>query len=119
MLASGARPLAADAGARVGTSEGGVWVRSRQLERTLEGRGEPRRLGLRACAPHEELHKQCGQDDDGGYPDQAQHLARMLKYSAVGTPAAVRAYLDEFASHADAVGFCSALKAAGKPCFVK
>jgi hypothetical protein len=30
-----------------------------------------------------------------------------------------RAYVGGFASHADAVAFCSALKAAGKPCFVK
>jgi cytoskeletal protein RodZ len=30
-----------------------------------------------------------------------------------------RAYIGGFASHADAVAFCSALKAAGKPCFVK
>lgn len=33
---------------------------------------------------------------------QGQHLAQMMKYSAVGTPAAVRDYLDEFARHADA-----------------
>jgi luciferase family oxidoreductase group 1 len=33
---------------------------------------------------------------------QGQHLVQMLRYSAVGDPAAVRDYLDEFARHADA-----------------
>lgn len=33
---------------------------------------------------------------------QGQQLARMMRYSAVGTPPTVRAYLDEFAGHADA-----------------
>jgi luciferase family oxidoreductase group 1 len=33
---------------------------------------------------------------------QGQHLAQMMRYSAVGTPATVRGYLDEFAGHADA-----------------
>ena len=33
---------------------------------------------------------------------QGQHLAQMMKYSAVGTPDAVLAYLDEFTEHADA-----------------
>jgi luciferase family oxidoreductase group 1 len=33
---------------------------------------------------------------------QGQQIARMMKYSAVGTPASVRAYLEEFAQHADA-----------------
>ncbi|HWD51722.1 MAG TPA: LLM class flavin-dependent oxidoreductase [Acidimicrobiales bacterium] len=33
---------------------------------------------------------------------QGQQIARMMKYSAVGTPATVRAYLDDFAKHADA-----------------
>jgi luciferase family oxidoreductase group 1 len=33
---------------------------------------------------------------------QGQHLVQMLRYSAVGEPAAVRDYLDEFARHADA-----------------
>ena len=33
---------------------------------------------------------------------QGQQIAHMMKYSAVGTPATVRAYLDEFAQHADA-----------------
>ncbi|OFI36858.1 alkane 1-monooxygenase [Arthrobacter sp. SW1] len=33
---------------------------------------------------------------------QGQHVAQMMQYSAVGTPAAVREYLDEFAKHADA-----------------
>ncbi|MDQ0031658.1 LLM class flavin-dependent oxidoreductase [Arthrobacter bambusae] len=33
---------------------------------------------------------------------QGQHLAQMMKYSAVGTPAAVRDYLEEFTRHADA-----------------
>ena len=33
---------------------------------------------------------------------QGQHVSQMMKYSAVGTPAAVRDYLDEFAAHSDA-----------------
>ncbi len=33
---------------------------------------------------------------------QGQHVAQMMKYSAVGTPDAVLDYLDEFAEHADA-----------------
>ena len=33
---------------------------------------------------------------------QGQQLAQMMRYSAVGTPSTVRAYLDEFAEHADA-----------------
>ncbi len=33
---------------------------------------------------------------------QGQHIAQMVKYSAVGTPEVVRDYLDEFARHADA-----------------
>jgi len=33
---------------------------------------------------------------------QGQQLAQMMKYSAVGTPATVRAYLEDFARHADA-----------------
>ena len=33
---------------------------------------------------------------------QGQHVAQMVKYSAVGTPDAVLEYLDEFAAHADA-----------------
>ena len=33
---------------------------------------------------------------------QGQHVAQMVKYSAVGTPEVVREYLDEFARHADA-----------------
>jgi luciferase family oxidoreductase group 1 len=33
---------------------------------------------------------------------QGQQLAQMIRYSAVGTPSTVRAYLDEFAEHADA-----------------
>lgn len=33
---------------------------------------------------------------------QGQQLAQMMRYSAVGTPSDVRAYLDEFAKHADA-----------------
>ncbi|HEX3842693.1 MAG TPA: LLM class flavin-dependent oxidoreductase [Acidimicrobiales bacterium] len=33
---------------------------------------------------------------------QGRHLANMLKYSAVGTPTTVRAYLDKFAQRADA-----------------
>jgi len=33
---------------------------------------------------------------------QGQHVAQMMQYSAVGTPEAVREYLDEFAKHADA-----------------
>ncbi|HVH14082.1 MAG TPA: LLM class flavin-dependent oxidoreductase, partial [Longimicrobium sp.] len=33
---------------------------------------------------------------------QGQHVAQMMKYSAVGTPDAVLEYLDEFAAHADA-----------------
>jgi luciferase family oxidoreductase group 1 len=33
---------------------------------------------------------------------QGQQLAQMMRYSAVGTPSMVRAYLDEFAEHADA-----------------
>jgi luciferase family oxidoreductase group 1 len=33
---------------------------------------------------------------------QGQQLAQMMRYSAVGTPATVRAYLDEFAQHAEA-----------------
>jgi luciferase family oxidoreductase group 1 len=33
---------------------------------------------------------------------QGQHVSQMMKYSAVGTPDAVREYLDEFAAHSDA-----------------
>ena len=33
---------------------------------------------------------------------QGQHMAQMMKYSAVGTPDAVLAYLEEFTDHADA-----------------
>ena len=33
---------------------------------------------------------------------QGQHVAQMMKYSAVGTPDAVLEYLDEFTAHADA-----------------
>jgi luciferase family oxidoreductase group 1 len=33
---------------------------------------------------------------------QGQHVAQMVKYSAVGTPEMVREYLDEFTAHADA-----------------
>lgn len=33
---------------------------------------------------------------------QGQHVAQMMRYSAVGTPGAVREYLDAFAKHADA-----------------
>ena len=33
---------------------------------------------------------------------QGQQMAQMMKYSAVGTPEAVLAYLDEFTAHADA-----------------
>jgi luciferase family oxidoreductase group 1 len=33
---------------------------------------------------------------------QGQRLAQMMRYSAVGTPPSVRAYLEEFADHADA-----------------
>ena len=33
---------------------------------------------------------------------QGQHIAQMMKFSAVGTPDVVREYLDEFAKHADA-----------------
>ncbi|MEE2524250.1 LLM class flavin-dependent oxidoreductase [Pseudarthrobacter sp. J75] len=33
---------------------------------------------------------------------QGQHISQMMRYSAVGTPEAVKEYLDEFAAHADA-----------------
>ena len=33
---------------------------------------------------------------------QGQHIAQMMKFSAVGTPDVVQEYLDEFAKHADA-----------------
>ena len=33
---------------------------------------------------------------------QGQHVAQMMRYSAVGDPAAVKGYLDAFAQHADA-----------------
>ncbi len=33
---------------------------------------------------------------------QGQHISQMMRYSAVGTPDAVKEYLDEFAAHADA-----------------
>jgi luciferase family oxidoreductase group 1 len=33
---------------------------------------------------------------------QGQHVAQMMKYSAIGTPEVVREYLDEFAKNADA-----------------
>ncbi|HEX2248116.1 MAG TPA: alkane 1-monooxygenase, partial [Arthrobacter sp.] len=33
---------------------------------------------------------------------QGQHVEQMVKYSAVGTPEAVKEYLDGFAKHADA-----------------
>ena len=33
---------------------------------------------------------------------QGQHILRMMTYSAVGSPAVVRQYLDDFAAHADA-----------------
>lgn len=33
---------------------------------------------------------------------QGRHVARMMRYTGAGTPDAVRAYLDEFADHADA-----------------
>jgi hypothetical protein len=33
---------------------------------------------------------------------QGQQILRMMTYAAVGTPFMVRAYLDDFAAHADA-----------------
>ncbi len=47
-------------------------------------------------------------------PDGAR-LADMLRYSAVGTPEDVRAYLEEFARHADADELVVAFQSAGLP----
>ncbi|MFC3686814.1 LLM class flavin-dependent oxidoreductase [Aquipuribacter hungaricus] len=46
---------------------------------------------------------------------EGRHLADMLRYSAVGTPEDVRAYLDDFARHADADELVVAFQSADLP----
>ena len=52
-------------------------------------------------------------------PGQISGKSRKVEAAAKDGKTFYRAYVGGFASHAEAVGFCSALKAAGKPCFVK
>ncbi len=52
-------------------------------------------------------------------PGQMAGKSRKVEMGTRDGKTFYRAFVGGFASHADAVSFCSALKAAGKPCFVK
>jgi hypothetical protein len=52
-------------------------------------------------------------------PSQMAGKTRKVEAASKDGKTFYRAFVGGFASHADAVSFCSALKAAGKPCFVK